>query len=172
MAETEPLICALDVDYRGAIAVAACVGFRGWTAAAPLFETVAVVRDIAPYRAGQFYRRELKCLLKVLETAETTPDVVVVDGYVWLDADTRPGLGAHLYKAMRKRVAVIGVAKSRYLGAIFRSLLRGHSRSPLHITAVGMDDAEAVECIRRMHGPFRIPTLLKRADQLSRTAQI
>jgi deoxyribonuclease V len=94
--------------------------------------------------------------------------VIIIDGYVWLGAQ-RPGLGAHLYESLQRRAAVIGVAKTRFVRAEpARMVLRGRSRSPLYVTAAGMDLAEAASHIRAMHGPYRIPTLLKRADQLSR----
>ena len=40
-------------------------------------------------------------------------------------------------------------------------ILRGRSRCPLYVTAVGMDLAEAAGHIQAMHGPYWIPTLLK-----------
>jgi len=81
----------------------------------------------------------------------------------------RPGLGAHRYEALRRCVAVIGAAESRFVKAEpVEPVLRGRSRSPLYVTAVGMDVAQAARHIRSMHGPHRIPTLLKRVDQLSR----
>jgi len=49
-------------------------------------------------------------------------------------------------------------------------VLRGDSRRPLYVTAAGLDPAAAALHVRSMHGPFRIPTLLKRVDQLCRTS--
>jgi deoxyribonuclease V len=70
---------------------------------------------------------------------------------------------------LERQSAVIGVAKTRFMRAEpVETVLRGRSRSPLYVTAVGMDLGEAASHIRAMHGPYRIPTLLKRADQLSR----
>jgi len=77
------LIAALDVDYRDPIAVAAGVWFRGWSAATSEREAVAVFNEVADYRRGEFYRRELPCLLAVLAKGPE-PRVVVIDGYVWL----------------------------------------------------------------------------------------
>jgi deoxyribonuclease V len=53
-------------------------------------------------------------------------------------------------------------------GATAEEVIRGRSKVPLNVTAVGIDAAEAAECIRRMDGRHRIPTLLKRVDQLAR----
>jgi len=35
---------------------------------------------------------------------------------------------------------------------------------------VGVDSQAAAACIQRMHGPSRLPTLLKRVDRLCREA--
>lgn len=57
------------------------------------------------------------------------------------------------------------MAKTRYPGATLAlELQRGISRAPLYITAAGMDVTEAAQHIAEMHGPYRIPTLLKRVD--------
>jgi deoxyribonuclease V len=98
-----------------------------------------------------------------------TPGTVIVDGYVWLDAAGKPGLGAHLHAALDGRTIVIGVAKSRFEGAPAVPLVRGSSRSPLFVSAAGLSAEEAAQHIAQMSGSFRLPTLLKRVDQLSRT---
>lgn len=47
----------------------------------------------------------------------------------------RPGRGAHLYEALGRGVAVIGVAKSRFVKAEpVEPVLRGRSRSPLYVS--------------------------------------
>jgi deoxyribonuclease V len=163
------MIACVDVDYRASGAVAACVLFRAWDDAQGASETVIPIARVEPYEPGKFYRRELPCLLAVLEAAGGTPDVVVVDGYVWLADEREPGLGAHLYRALGGRAAVVGVAKTRFVGAgVAREVLRGTSRLPLFVTAAGMDVDEAAAHVRTMHGPHRTPTLLKRVDQLCR----
>ena len=159
----------LDVDYREDRAVAAGVMFRDWTDDRPCSESVVPVDRVCPYEPGRFYLRELPCLLAVLETCESPPEVIVIDGYVWLGDDRSPGLGAHLHQAIEGRAAVIGVAKTRFLSARpVEEVLRGSSRAPLYVTAVGLDLSESARRIREMHGPHRIPTLLKRVDRLCR----
>jgi deoxyribonuclease V len=94
---------------------------------------------------------------------------VIIDGYVWLDAESRCGLGGHLYEALQQRIPIIGVAKTAYRGAAFAiSVLRGESHSPLYVTAAGLSADLAAAGVRNMHGPYRLPTLLKRVDQLAR----
>lgn len=162
------MIACVDVDYRNGGAVAACVCFQAWSDDTSASETVVQIRNVEPYRSGQFYRRELPCILALLKSLPDLPQVIVIDGYVWL-GDRQPGLGAHLYEALGRQVPVIGVAKTRFVRAEpVETVLRGRSRSPLYVTAVGMGVAEAADCIRAMQGPYRIPTLLKRVDQLSR----
>jgi deoxyribonuclease V len=163
------MIACIDVDYRGSGATAACVLFHAWGDAKGVSETVVPIARVEPYEPGQFFRRELPCLLAVLEAARGAPGVVVVDGYVWLADERDPGLGAHLYRALGGRAVVVGVAKTRFARAgAAREVLRGTSRLPLFVTAAGMDVDEAALHVGAMHGPHRTPTLLKRVDQLCR----
>lgn len=163
------MIACVDVDYRDVGAVAACVCFETWSDGTPALESVVQIDDVEPYESGQFFRRELPCILAVLNSLPHLPEVIIIDGYVWLGGQ-RPGLGGHLYDALDKQVTVIGVAKTQFAGAEpVELVLRGRSRTPLYVTAAGMDVAEAAGHIQAMHGPHRIPTLLKRVDQLSRS---
>jgi deoxyribonuclease V len=112
----------------------------------------------------------LPCLLAVLRELPSVV-AVVVDGYVWLDGMSVAGLGAHLHQALAGRVAVVGVAKTRFAGAgAAVEVVRGRSTRPLFISAAGMNAQSAAEHVRSMHGPNRIPTLLKRVDSLCRQA--
>jgi deoxyribonuclease V len=149
--------------------VAGAVWFRAWGASAAESEATATVRGVAEYRPGAFCRRELPCLLAALALGPE-PDVIIVDGYAWLGGG-RPGLGAALYEALGRRAAVVGVAKTRFAGAADAvPVLRGGSRSPLYVTAAGLDPAGAARRVAGMHGAHRMPTLLRRADRLARTA--
>jgi deoxyribonuclease V len=124
---------------------------------------------VAPYEPGAFYKRELPCLLEVLGLAPGPLDAVIVDGYVWLSRDGRPGLGARLFEALGGRTAVVGVAKTSFAGADFAApVQRGASARPLYVTAAGMDANEAADRVREMAGAHRIPELLKRVDRLCR----
>lgn len=166
--ETDPLrIVCVDVDYRPDMAVAAAIWFRGWEAEKAEAQAVVGFHGVAPYEPGAFYRRELPCLLGVLREGPFA-DLVIVDGYVSLD-EGRAGLGAHLHHALDGRTPVVGVAKTRYRSANEAiEVLRGESASPLFVTAVGIDVSVAAEAVKRMHGPHRVPTLLRSVDQLAR----
>jgi deoxyribonuclease V len=164
------MIACVDVDYRGEQACAACVWFRSWNDAHSAGEAIAHLSRVEPYEPGQFYKRELPCLLAVLGTMPDPLDVVLVDGYVWLGEGNVLGLGAHLYQALGGKVPVIGVAKTRFASAekVARAVLRGKSQRPLHVTAAGIDLDLAARHVGSMSGSFRVPTLLKRVDWLCR----
>jgi deoxyribonuclease V len=163
------MIACVDVDYRDDGAVAGCVTFHAWSDAQPAGKAVVRMDRVEPYEPGQFFRRELPCLLAVLEAIGTKPDVVLIDGYVWLGDEQHPGLGAHLHRALGGTIAVVGVAKTQFVGVrTVAEIFRGGSRSPLYVTAVGIDLSQAADHIRSMHGLYRIPTLLKCVDQLCR----
>ena len=160
------MIACLDVYYGDTAACAAGIAFHDWTDSTAAAEQTVLVSEIEPYQPGQFFLRELPCLLSVLERLPRV-EVVVVDAYVWLGE--KPGLGAHLYQALGGAVAVVGVAKTRFgVADGAREITRGESKSPLFITAAGVGLNESAENIRSMHGAHRIPTLLKKVDQLSR----
>ncbi len=164
------MIACLDVAYVHAAAYAAGIAFRDWCDSGPAEERTLLPTEVQPYLTGQFFRRELPCLLAVLRALPPV-GVAVVDGYVWLDDAGKPGLGAHLYQALDGEVAVIGVAKTRFRGAnIACEVTRGKSARPLFITAAGISPERAADHIRSMHGCYRIPTLLKRVDGLCRRA--
>lgn len=161
----------MDVDYRDRYAVAACVVFDDWGDAAPAAEHVEFISPIAEYEPGQFYKRELPCLLAVLQSIVDSLSIIIVDGYVHLDDKGKPGLGAYLYDALDKAIPVIGVAKNYFHSATHAlTVTRGDSEKPLYITAAGMSKTVAADRIRHMHGEYRIPTLLKRVDTLCRQA--
>ena len=163
------MLVSLDVDYRPDATVAACVLFQDWGDAAEAAHFVDRGPPADAYVPGEFYRRELPALLRVLALVPQPPTTVIIDGYVWLGEDDRPGLGAHLYEALGRRVPVIGVAKTAFhsTGSAV-PVLRGQSLRPLFVTAIGMETQVAADQVRRMHGNSRIPTMLSRVDRLCR----
>ncbi len=160
------MIAIVDVHYDGDVARAACV-VAEWTDAAPRAEQVVRVPGIAPYVPGHFFVRELPPIRAVLAVAISSArvDAVVIDGFVWLGPG-RPGLGGHLHAAIG--LPVVGVAKNPFRGARPIEVRRGSSKKPLYVTAVGMDARTAASHVRKMHGPYRLPTLIRWADELSR----
>jgi deoxyribonuclease V len=161
------MIAFLDVHYEDDAAYAAAVLCEAWEAARPTLEKVVRVEHVAAYESGSFYKRELPCLLAVLEVIPR-PNHIVIDGNVWLD-DAKPGLGAHLFEALKGEVPIIGIGKTAYRGSTSaQPVLRGTSQRPLYVTAAGIDPVIAADLVKHMHGPYRIPTLITKVDQLCR----
>jgi deoxyribonuclease V len=172
LAKPKSAILAVDAAYGESAAAAAGVYFADWTSDATL-KTFSVRLDgpSRSYEPGDFYKRELPLLMLLLNQAPMPVSMIVVDGYVWLSSDGRPGLGARLYEALARRVAVIGVAKTKFHDDTWsQPVRRGASEAPLYVTAAGIDRTNAARRIERMRGEGRLPALLKQADALAREA--
>ncbi|MCU0355416.1 MAG: endonuclease V [Cytophagales bacterium] len=165
------MILAFDTYYFNNKAKTVCLAFADWTDDAPHQIYSETLEDVEDYTPGEFYRRELPCILSLLKQVHF-PDVeaIVIDGFVYLDDSGKLGLGGHLYQALDGQVPVIGVAKTNFatIETCKKPLLRGKSTRPLYITAIGVDIDDATENIRRMSGDFRIPALLKQLDGLTK----
>lgn len=158
-------ILAIDVDYEGEKGFAAGVLFHSWTATEPSQIFYSQTANIAAYTPGQFYKRELPCILNLLASNNLKPDIIIVDGHVFLDGVKRPGLGAYLYEALNRTTKIIGVGKNRFKEMPDTyGVLRGKSETALYVTAAGMSAEDAKAYSPEMHGPHRIPALLKCAD--------
>jgi len=161
------MIAAFDVHYmKNHRASVAAVLFSDYSTAVPKNVYRQIVPVSAGYIPGEFYKRELPCILSLLEQIDQILDEMLIDGYVWLGH--RPGFGQHLFESLNRKVPVIGVAKSEFAGTSAEEVFRGTSRRPLYITATGMDPKKAAKKIRIMHGPHRIPTLLRQVDLIAR----
>lgn len=162
------MIAAFDTQYLNTNATTACICFNDWTDSISKQEFVEQTQNIAPYEPGKFYKRELPCITSLIKKHGLQPKLIIVDGYVWLD-DKQIGLGGHLYYELNQQIPVIGVAKTRFkVHSKVKEVFRGKSQNPLYISAIGIDLDEAAENVEKMDGVFRIPTLLKRVDQLCR----
>lgn len=163
----------MDVDYRATETVAAAVVTSSWTAARADREHVRTVAGAPePYQPGAFYRREMPHLIALLEELAEAPTCVVVDGYVWL-ARERLGLGAYLHAELRERfgaaIPVVGIAKRAFHdNDVAQAVVRGASKAPLYVTALGLETADVAALVGAMHGPHRLPTLVQRVDHLAR----
>lgn len=163
------MIIAVDVDYRDCCAVAAAICFEEWAATTPTDELTVIIPTVEEYVPGQFYQRELPCIQAVLSKQNFDLGTIIVDGYVHLGVDQKPGLGLHLWNAIDQSVPIIGVAKNYFRGTPTEcELLRSTSRKPLFITSIGVELATAKSQIASMVGANRIPTLLKHVDMLCR----
>jgi deoxyribonuclease V len=156
---------AVDVHYpaeggaRAALVVAADPRF-----ATLVEERVAFVDAVPAYRPGFFFERELPAIRAVLAPV----DLLVVDGYVDLDPEGRPGLGAHVHAEIGG--PVIGVAKTAFRSATHAvPVVRGTGARPLYVTAAGIPVADAAALVSAMAGAHRIPDALRRVDRLARS---
>jgi deoxyribonuclease V len=168
---TKALLVAVDVHYLddgAARAAAVAAHERAFSRIA--WTRTAVVAAGAPYVPRELYLREMPPLRAVIP-ARGELSLILVDGYVDLDPDGRPGLGAHVHAEFG--VPVIGVAKTAFRDASHAArVLRGRSSRPLYVTAAGMSVAEAAGVVGSMAGQFRIPDALKLADRLARGLEI
>jgi deoxyribonuclease V len=162
---------AVDVYYPdsgGAVAALVLAGEPRF--AAIVAEHTAVLETVAPYRPGAFYERELPAMRAVL-AAGGPVDLLVVDGYVQLHPDGRPGLGARAHEELG--IPVVGVAKTAFRGATHAvEVRRGGSDRPLYVTAAGVPVEEAAAMVREMAGRYRLPDALRRVDALSRVPRL
>lgn len=163
------MILAVDANYRAGEAVFAGVAFEHWADSEIQASYISVVESVNDYTPGLFYRRELPGILKLLSEHHLAPSTVLIDGYVYLDGNSRPGLGRYLYDALEQKAMIIGVAKKPFkgIGAVYQ-VYRGNSARPLYVTCAGIELRIAKQRIISMHGNHRIPTMLKVVDRLSR----
>jgi deoxyribonuclease V len=130
-----------------------------------------VLEGVAPYEPGALYKRELPGILELLKSIELYfLNAILIDGYVFLDDEGKPGLGAYLYEAIGGAVPIIGVAKTHFATVHHRKreVRRGNSIRPLFITAIGIEPDSAAALVGSMHGAHRLPTILKLLDRLTR----
>ncbi|RZJ99445.1 MAG: endonuclease V, partial [Flavobacterium sp.] len=165
------MILAFDTYYFKNKAKTICVEFCNWTD--PTINRIysETLENIEVYVSGEFYKRELPCILSLLQKIDLTKvEAMIVDGYVYLDDEKKYGLGGYLYEKLSRKIPIIGVAKTNFAAIEIdkKSLLRGQSVKPLFITAIGIDVDEAVQKIKLMDGGFRMPTLLKEMDRLTK----
>jgi deoxyribonuclease V len=154
---------AVDVYYEENHAITAGVLFEDWQASTPVKEVVSYIEEVAPYEPGRFYKRELPCILKLIDENDLHIDSIIIDGFVFLDGHCRPGLGKHLYDVLNGRVPVVGVAKKPFKDiAADCEVIRGISHKPLYVTSVGIETDVARENVRNMHGKYRVPSLFER----------
>lgn len=161
------MILAVDVQYNSSEAHVGAVLFEAWDS--EYYRSFSThCSDIQEYESGEFYKRELPCLLKLIVPLleKEKIDTIVVDGYVDLGEHV-PGLGRHLFYALDEKVEVVGVAKTVYRGAPCLEVVRGTSEKPLLVSSTG-NVYKAVDAVKSMAGSYRFPTQLMRADHVAR----
>ncbi|WP_299680659.1 endonuclease V [uncultured Dokdonia sp.] len=165
------MILAFDTHYFDDKAKTVAIQFEHWTDEVPNMVYSETLTNIQPYESGLFYKRELPCILSLLQQIDLAIiDVIVIDGFVVLDDEGALGLGGYLYEALDQQIPIIGVAKNNFakIDTLKIPVLRGDSKKLLYITAKGISLQQAASRIQEMHGEYRFPTLLKEVDRLGR----
>jgi deoxyribonuclease V len=165
------MILAFDTYYFDQKAKTICLEFAEWNEDKNFKIHSEIIDNVEEYIPGEFYKRELPCILSLLKQIDlSTIDVIVVDGFVYLNDENKYGLGAYLYEKLNGEIPIIGVAKTNFasIEKNKKALYRGDSKKPLYITSIGIDLDEAYKKVESMAGEFRFPTLLKELDRLTK----
>ncbi len=163
------MIACFDVHYDNDCANAAAIVFNQWADEKPVEQYIVRCNQVGEYCAGSFYQRELAPLREVIQQIKHPIHTYVIDAYCHLSVDCSPGLGAYLHQELPHNSAVIGVAKNCFRETDHAiELLRGGSDRPLFVSSIGIDYQTAANHIKSMTGNYRMPTLLKMVDYLSR----
>ncbi|WP_125720742.1 endonuclease V [Flavobacterium ustbae] len=165
------MIIAFDTYYFDQKAKTICLEFAAWNEDKNFKIHSETIDNVEEYIPGEFYKRELPCILSLLKQIDlSTIEVIVVDGFVYLDDENKYGLGGYLYEKLNKEIPIIGVAKTNFasIEKNKKALFRGDSKKPLYITSIGIDLDEACKKVESMAGEFRFPTLLKELDRLTK----
>lgn len=165
------MIYAFDTFYYEDFAKTVCIAFENWTSETESFIYSENTEISSDYESGAFYKRELPCILSLLKKINLKEgDLIIVDGYVTLDNRGKIGLGGYLYESLDKKYPVIGIAKNGFASEddLRKTIFRGESKTPLFLTTVGIDSDDIKIKVENMFGAYRIPTLLKKLDQLTR----
>lgn len=160
------MLLAIDVYYIEDKAKAVGVLFN-WDDEQPAQIITEYFTGIEEYIPGEFYRRELPCILKLLDQLNLqTLEAIIVDGYIYINNEGGFGLGGKLYQALDKQVPIIGVAKTSFISnkETVVEVKRGESDNPLYVSAIGTSLEEAAEHVKNMKGPYRMPAILKLMD--------
>ena len=165
------MILAFDTYYFDGKAKTICLEFQEWNQSTDFKVHTEIIDNVAEYIPGEFYKRELPCILSLLNQIDLKKvEVIIVDGFVYLDDEKKYGLGGYLYEKLNQEIPIIGVAKTNFasIEKHKRSLLRGDSQKPLYVTAIGIELDDAFQKVESMAGEFRMPTLLKEMDRLTK----
>ena len=138
------MILAVDVDYKqNNEAIIAGILFENWESKEITKEVIVKIDKVEEYISGEFYKRELPCIMTLLDKLSKLPDSIIVDGYVYLN-NNKKGLGGYLYEALNEKKPIIGVTKNSFKNISTDTYLyRSESKKPLFITSSGIEQQEA-----------------------------
>ena len=174
------MLLALDSYYKDSICNTSLVVFNE-DEDTPIYTDTIYTKVTSEYIPGEFYKRELPGIKKILkkfikEHSDLWADLhaIIVDSYITLKVGDKEwcGLGGHLYDYLTRHghpKIIYGVAKSKFgdCDKISDKVLRGKSKTPLYVQTTAAPHVAAYQ-VAKMHGKYRIPTMLKEVDRLSR----
>jgi len=164
------MILALDTYYTENKAKSVGVLFN-WGESEIIKTVIKKIENVANYVSGEFYRRELPCINEVLTEIKIDEiETIIVDGHVYVGNDLSLGLGGYLYMDLKQKTPIIGVAKNSFSknNEVTNKVFRGNSKKPLYVSSIGMDIDKATDLVKNMKGDYRIPTVLKELDKITR----
>ncbi|HEY6142185.1 MAG TPA: endonuclease V [Flavobacterium sp.] len=164
------MILAIDVYYKENEAKVVAVLFN-WENETPQSIVIDEIRGIEDYVSGEFYKRELPCIESILQKVDLNDiEAVIIDGHIYVDDDGTFGLGGYTWESLVKKIPVIGVAKTSFFRNknTVKEVFRGESKKPLYVSSIGIDLDIATNLIKKMHGDYRIPTILKELDRITK----
>lgn len=175
------MIIAFDTYYYNGYSYTVGGVFESWSSSDVSYYVTSKRECIdAEYKSGELYKRELPCIMQCLSMVNLDNiDTIIVDGFVWLSEDgieLSKGLGARLNDAIQRihgtMKTIVGIAKNPYHVKIPSCIEVKHgleSEKPLYVTCSELGYAEYyATLVSRMHGDYRIPTILKLVDTKTR----
>ncbi|HMO63392.1 MAG TPA: endonuclease V [Ferruginibacter sp.] len=127
------MVLAVDVFYKGTSAKSVGTIFK-WEDDEPKQILTEHIENIEKYESGMFYKRELPCIIKILQKVDLFYiDAIVIDGYVYVNNKKKLGLGGFLWNVLERKIPVIGVAKNKFYNnsETVEEIKRGKSNKPL-----------------------------------------
>lgn len=162
-------ILAVNINFQDREDIVSGVSFTQWNSGRAENVFLSKVENTEDYLSGEIFARELKIVNTLLSQTKAQPDYILLDGLVYSDGKAEPGFGKRLYDELGGNVVIIGVVKKQIQGLPDEcGVCRGESKTPLFVTAVGIDLEAAKELLLSMHGKFRVPSILKLAEKKSR----
>jgi deoxyribonuclease V len=152
------MILAIDVFYKENSAKTVGVLFE-WGDEYPAEIIIEHLANIEEYIPGEFYKRELPCILKVLEKVNLNQiDAIIIDGYVYVNNEMDHGLGGKLWEALNGTLPIIGVAKTSFYSNqdTVIKVKRGQSNNPLYVSSIGIELEQAALFVQNMKGGSQI----------------
>ena len=173
------MIIAFDTYYYDGYSYTVGGIFESWASNnASYYVTSKRKCTDAEYDSGELYK--LSCIMQCISMIKLDNiDAIIINGFAWLSDDGKElvkGLGAKLFNSIKviygNEIDVIGISKSKYHVQIPNCLEVTHGiecKVPLYITCSNIENTNHYSVlVSRMHGDFRIPTILRLIDTKAR----